>query len=159
MPSLGVPTATLTKTRRSSANSYRRKLFYNDTFVGVLFRGLNGDRKSSRYRTFSGLENSLLEVNHVTNVATVLNETAAQVGVLAELNTNNSEWSRPYHPEAFGPPGPGRVFYWVGYQKLFLLFRSAYVRGGGLGSSTIFKNLMSPTPRRKWYLTTRRRAH
>ena len=27
-------------------------------------------------------------------------------------------------------------------------------RGGGLGSSTIFKNLMSPTPRRKWYLTT-----
>ena len=24
-------------------------------------------------------------------------------------------------------------------------------RGGGLGSSTIFKNLMSPTPRRKWY--------
>jgi len=33
------------------------------------------------------------------------------------------------------------------------------VRGGGLGSSTIFKNLMSPTPRRKWYLTTGRRAH
>ena len=32
-------------------------------------------------------------------------------------------------------------------------------RGGGLGSSTIFKNLMSPTPRRKWYLTTGRRAH
>jgi len=32
-------------------------------------------------------------------------------------------------------------------------------RGGGLASSTIFKNLMSPTPRRKWYLTTRRRAH
>ena len=31
--------------------------------------------------------------------------------------------------------------------------------GGGLGSSTIFKNLMSPTPRRKWYLTTGRRAH
>ena len=27
-------------------------------------------------------------------------------------------------------------------------------RGGGLGSSTISKNLMSPTPRRKWYLTT-----
>jgi len=25
------------------------------------------------------------------------------------------------------------------------------MRGGGLGSSTIFKNLMSPTPRRKWY--------
>ena len=32
-------------------------------------------------------------------------------------------------------------------------------RGGGLGSSTIFKNLMSPTPRRKRYLTTGRRAH
>ena len=32
-------------------------------------------------------------------------------------------------------------------------------RGGGLGSSTIFKNLMSPMPRRKWYLTTGRRAH
>ena len=32
-------------------------------------------------------------------------------------------------------------------------------RGRGLGSSTIFKNLMSPTPRRKWYLTTGRRAH
>jgi len=26
-------------------------------------------------------------------------------------------------------------------------------------SSTIFKNLMSPTPRRKWYLTTGHRAH
>ena len=32
-------------------------------------------------------------------------------------------------------------------------------RGGRLGSSTIFKNLMRPTPRRKWYLTTGRRAH
>ena len=32
-------------------------------------------------------------------------------------------------------------------------------RGGGLGSSTTFKNLMSPTPRRKWYLMTGRRAH
>jgi len=32
-------------------------------------------------------------------------------------------------------------------------------RGEGLGSSPIFKNLMSPTPRRKWYLTTGRRAH
>ena len=32
-------------------------------------------------------------------------------------------------------------------------------RGGELGSSTIFKNLMSPTPHRKWYLTTGRRAH
>jgi len=36
---------------------------------------------------------------------------------------------------------------------------AASKRGGGLGSSTIFKNLMSPTPRRKWYLTTGRRAH
>jgi len=32
-------------------------------------------------------------------------------------------------------------------------------RGRGLGSSAIFKNLMMPTPRRKWYLTTGRRAH
>ena len=32
-------------------------------------------------------------------------------------------------------------------------------RGGGLGSSTISKNLMNPPPRRKWYLTTGRRAH
>jgi len=37
--------------------------------------------------------------------------------------------------------------------------RRANERGGELGSSTIFKNLMSPTPRRKWYLTTGRRAH
>ena len=36
---------------------------------------------------------------------------------------------------------------------------SFWERGGGLGSSTISKNLMSPTPRRKWYLTTGRRAH
>jgi len=34
-----------------------------------------------------------------------------------------------------------------------------YERGGGLGSSTVFKNLMSPTPCHKWYLTTGRRAH
>ena len=33
------------------------------------------------------------------------------------------------------------------------------MRGGGLGSSTISKNLMSPTPRRKGYLTTGRKAH
>ena len=47
---------------------------------------------------------------------------------------------------------------------------SCPARGGGLGSSTIrevggwgrvpfSRNLMSPTPRRKWYLTTGRRAH
>jgi len=40
------------------------------------------------------------------------------------------------------------------YIQIYLL-----MRGGGLGSSTIFKNLMSPTPRRKWYLTTGCRAH
>ena len=58
--------------------------------VDVLFRGWNGDRKSSRclpntskfvpndrYRTSSELENSVLEINHVTNVTTVLNESAA----------------------------------------------------------------------------------
>jgi len=36
---------------------------------------------------------------------------------------------------------------------------SVTLRGGGLGSSTILKHLMSPTPRRKWYSTTGRRAH
>ena len=39
------------------------------------------------------------------------------------------------------------------------VFDSVMWRSGGLGSSTISKNLMSPTPRRKWYLTTGRRAH
>ena len=43
------------------------------------------------------------------------------------------------------------------YFSILLLLRIER-RGGGLGSSTIFKNLMSPTPRRKWYLTTGRRA-
>ena len=33
----------------------------------------------------------------------------------------------------------------------------APMRGGGLGSSTVFKKFN--TPRRKWYLTTGRRAH
>jgi len=33
--------------------------------------------KKCRYRTSSELENSILEINHVTNVTTVLNETAA----------------------------------------------------------------------------------
>jgi len=32
-------------------------------------------------------------------------------------------------------------------------------RGGGLGSSTIFKKFNEPYARRKWYLTTGRRAH
>ena len=44
-------------------------------------------------------------------------------------------------------------------QCVCLLLIYIACRGGGLGSSTIFKNLMSPTPRRKWYLTTGRRAH
>ena len=30
---------------------------------------------------------------------------------------------------------------------------------GGWGRVTFSRNLMSPTPRRKWYLTTGRRAH
>ena len=30
---------------------------------------------------------------------------------------------------------------------------------GGWGRVPFSKNLMSPTPRRKWYLTTGRRAH
>jgi len=30
---------------------------------------------------------------------------------------------------------------------------------GGWGRVPFSKNLMSPTPRRKWYLTTERRAH
>jgi hypothetical protein len=44
-----------------------------------------GRQQKCRCRTISELENSVLEVNHVTNVTTVLNETAAQVGVLAVL--------------------------------------------------------------------------
>jgi len=48
----------------------------------------------------------------------------------------------------------------IGYQLvLFLQLITSLMRGGGLGSSTTFKNWMSSTPRRKWYLTTRRRAH
>ena len=55
--------------------------------------------------------------------------------------------------------------YWVwtsdmsGNIFIFVMYMWYPTRGGGLGSSTIFKNLMSPTPRRKWYLTTGRRAH
>ena len=56
--------------------------------------------------------------------------------------------------------------YWCTYINVLMICHhihtipSSYrLRGGGLGSSTIFKNLMSPTPRRKWYLTTGRRAH
>ena len=45
--------------------------------------------------------------------------------------------------------------FWCDIVRMHLVL----LRGGGLGSSTIFKNLMSPTPRRKWYLTMRRRAH
>jgi len=48
--------------------------------------------------------------------------------------------------------------YWV-ETPLPRSFLGVMRRGGGLGSSTIIKNLMSPTPRRKWYLTTGRRAH
>ena len=44
-------------------------------------------------------------------------------------------------------------------QQLIHLKMYQCMRGGGLGSSTILKNLMSPTPRRKWYLTMGRRAH
>jgi len=43
--------------------------------------------------------------------------------------------------------------------KAHYIYFRCVMRGGGLGSSTIFKNLMSPTPRRKWYLTTGRRSH
>jgi len=42
-------------------------------------------QKKCRYRTSSELENSVLEINHVTNVTTVLDETAAsdRLGYLA----------------------------------------------------------------------------
>ena len=50
-----------------------------------------------------------------------------------------------------------QTFIFNGLAEMFWLIPQ--MRGGGLGSSTIFKNLMSPTPRRKWYLTTGRRAH
>jgi len=55
--------------------------------------------------------------------------------------------------------------FWGNFLSLPITFERLYttyilcMSGGGLGSSTIFKNLMSPTPRRKWYLTTGRRAH
>jgi len=42
-----------------------------------------------------------------------------------ELNIDNVEfgtWSRPYQPEAFGPSSPSQVFFWVGYQKIYLFF-------------------------------------
>jgi len=48
---------------------------------------------------------------------------------------------------------------WEGGGKCVCSILRVELRGGGLGSSTISKNLMSPTPRRKWYLTTGRRAH
>ena len=38
---------------------------------------LKGRQQKCRYRTSSKLENSVLEINHVTNVITVLDETAA----------------------------------------------------------------------------------
>ena len=47
----------------------------------------------------------------------------------------------------------------ITYTLCHLLVEYTTHRGGELGSSTIFKNLMSPTPRHKWYLTTGRRAH
>jgi len=52
-----------------------------------------------------------------------------------------------------GPFPPPLVF------SLPSIARPYQRRGGGLGSSTIFKNLLNPTPRRKWYLTTGRRFH
>ena len=54
------------------------------------------------------------------------------------------------------------TYEWVTNSIPLALNLSSHIRttrGGGLGSSTIFKNLMSPTPRRKWYLSTGRRAH
>ena len=45
------------------------------------------------------------------------------------------------------------------YTYTYIQTYTHLLRGGGLGSSTIFKNLMSPTPRRIWYLTTGCRAH
>ena len=51
------------------------------------------------------------------------------------------------------------VFACVCVCVILLVGEVGIMRGGGLGSSTIFKNLMSPAPRLKWYLTTGRRAH
>jgi len=39
------------------------------------------------------------------------------------------------------------------------LYRKLYARGGGLGSSTIFKKFNEPYAPCKWYSTTGRRAH
>ena len=42
---------------------------------------IQGRQQKSRYRTSSELENSVLEVNHGTNVTTVLSETTVSDGV------------------------------------------------------------------------------
>ena len=73
----------------------------------------------------------------------------------AGLQSHESSYYRWSIPPASSLFFVCRFFFWFAYHISFHLF----MRGGGLGSSTIFKNLMSPTPRRKWYLTTGRRAH
>ena len=75
-----------------------------------------------------------------------------------------SQLVSPYYPSTSPPPPPLSPSLSPHHTLSYVLSRALSVslsisRGGGLGSSTIFKNLMSPTPRRKWYLTTGRRAH
>ena len=50
------------------------------------------------------------------------------------------------------------VYVWV---ECVFYCMSACIKGevGGWGRDPFSRNLMSPTPRRKWYLTTGRRAH
>jgi len=48
-----------------------------------------------------------------------------------------------------------RLVYVCGISQSYVLCREA----GGWGRVPFSRNLMSPTPRRKWYLTTGRRAH
>jgi len=55
------------------------------TFVTWLI-SLNGRQQKYRYRTSSELENSVLEINHVTNVTTVLGETTASDRVSRSSN-------------------------------------------------------------------------
>ena len=47
----------------------------------------------------------------------------------------------------------------INVSDLFVMRNSLGGEVGGWGRVPFLRNLMSPTPRRKWYLTTGRRAH
>jgi len=83
--------------------------------------------------------------------------------ILVTYQCRGTHWRRAPHFSLFFSPSLFSFFVplslWVHMNSEALIGDRLLMRGGGLGSSTIFKNLMSPTPRRKWYLTTGRRAH